>query len=335
MIKLLSRYQKPIYVSFTLLYISLKPKIIKHFSKLTGLRNITAGGQKHIKDLIGLSVLTNLHKLELGIGPCPEANKIYQNLNQLTTLNCLSLSLSEQHLNAKSQLLELQIHSISKTFMPKFAHISHLTSLIVYDEYLDNTNTDVLKEAYHLKQLKVSCTDSYNAGQARPAPLTLRTLTALENLEITHFSRSNDDIYHLTSLTKLKVSDKFQTLTSEWTALANLKELYIHAFMGARNPHDYPFADYYRFLTALTKLTDLTIIDHHTDAIHFLPYVPTSVTFLKFPAAQRTAMESILQLVNLQQLYLINDEELHIYEPENYGFLRKFLPHLKIDIVNK
>jgi hypothetical protein len=331
MATVLSRYNAPISVKFTKT-IRLRAQAVNHLSILTNMTNITIDrsySKKQAKNMLGLSLLTNLQSLNFESTNIKAGNpKLYKHLNKLTKLDVWAYPT----IDTKTNLVDLAvsqelINHFSKP--PNMSRLNILTFETLYGRF-DKQTAAMLEPAYNLKKLDVGLAEPDGAfWMAQTMPLILRTLTALECLKTSYYLHVDNEICQLTRLTKLDVTkgNLSTEVTSKWTSLTNIKILSLSNIRHANSQDDY------NFLTALTNLVDLTISDECMAPNNCLQLVPSTVTSLTANLAQNFSLDGLSRLVNLEWLTLSSCHG----APQiiDYSFL-KFLKKLtRLDVSNE
>lgn len=330
MVKLLSRYNKPISVTLSN-SIQLTAKDINCLSKLTRLTNITVDNDFSEKNILGLSRLTDLQSLNFR--RAADLPNVYSPLAQLTRLDIPSLEVAEKVIGNKTNLVDLALSDVPFNFGLKIPNLSRLTSLSIFvtpSEQLGEHSSKMLEPAINLQKLSIFYSGSWEeqAHLSSKVPLSLRTLTALDRLKFCDMLNVlKDEIHQRTTLTYLDVFEQNWSaeVTNKWTSLVNLKSLWIKLRTG----FSLDVQDDYNFLTALTNLADLIVDDDRRIPSRCLTLVSDTVTHLDANLSKEFVVEGITRLVNLEVL------KLQAYSgspPVNYDFFTSLAHLTRLDI---
>jgi Leucine-rich repeat (LRR) protein len=142
--------------------------------------------KKQAKNMLGLSLLTNLQSLNFESTDIKAGNpRLYRHLNKLTKLDMWAYPTID-----KTNLVDLAMSQELITRFSKPPNMSRLKILTIETLYgqFDKQTATMLEPAYNLRKLEVGLAEPDGAfWMAQTMPLILRTLTALERLKTSYY----------------------------------------------------------------------------------------------------------------------------------------------------
>lgn len=324
MVKVFSRYNKPISLTFTKT-ISLTPKAVNKLSKLTNLIelsfDITFNDEQIEKEMLGLDQLTNLQRLKFF--QYPQYASLFPSLKRLTRVaNLFMDEIPDELLASKTNLRELEFFGCQDpTVFQRVPTLTNITSLILRNACLPGKRVpQILTYLSNLKYLDLGTSDLW-APACNLTPVYIGALTNLEDLRVRFYALQ--DIHNCVGLTNLYVVDLVDSNQQfrVWTTLTKLKKLELD-LSRVDEPHDLDLGteglQNFYFLSTLTTLQHLTLSKYEDN----LPYgiiqcLPHSLTSLSISLNEHRDTDNFTRLVNL------NSMSLCMHGPMDYSFLTK------------